>query len=156
MYDSTIDTQKHKMEVAGIMNRIIYALVERWAHHDDSKLESPEKECFDQYTSLLSSTTYGSDEYKVTLSKMHPAVDHHNKCNRHHPEHFENGIAGMDLVDIVEMFCDWVAATRRNKDGNIFKSIEISHKRFGFSEDLKSILMNTADRYASDAILGGK
>jgi hypothetical protein len=35
--------------------------------------------------------------------------------NSHHPEHYGNrGISGMDLFDVVEMMCDWMAAARRN------------------------------------------
>jgi hypothetical protein len=35
-------------------------LLNRAMVHDDSKLESPEKEMFDKYTPLLKETTYGS------------------------------------------------------------------------------------------------
>lgn len=30
----------------------------------------------------------------------------------------------MNLIDIVEMFCDWKAASERQLDGNLLKSIE--------------------------------
>jgi hypothetical protein len=63
--------------------------------------------------------------------------------NRHHPEHFENGIRGMNLIDLIEMFCDWYAATQRHNDGDIIMSIEINQKRFEYSDDIKAILKNT-------------
>jgi len=50
----------------------------------------------------------------------------------------------MNLVDFVEMFLDWRAATERHEDGNIFKSIEINKDRFEISEQLCEILRNTA------------
>ena len=33
--------------------------------------------------------------------------------NRHHPEYYEDGIAGMTLVDLEEMLSDWEAASHR-------------------------------------------
>jgi len=46
---------------------------------------------------------------------MKPAIEHHYKNNRHHPEHFNNGIDEMNLVDLIELLCDWKAASERNK-----------------------------------------
>ena len=53
------------------------------------------------------------------------------------------GIGGMDLIDLCEMLMDWWAATKRHADGDIMKSIEINQKRFGYSEELKQIFINT-------------
>ena len=50
----------------------------------------------------------------------------------------------MNLIDMLEMICDWKAASERHADGDILKSIEINQKRFGYSDDLKNILINTA------------
>jgi hypothetical protein len=46
-------------------------------------------------------------------------------------------------VDLVEMLMDWWAATKRHADGDIMESIEINQKRFGYSDELKSIFINT-------------
>jgi hypothetical protein len=75
---------------------------------------------------------------------MKPALDHHYDLNHHHPEHFLRGIRGMNLIDIIEMLCDWKAATMRHADGNIYKSIEINQERFNYSYELKEILINTS------------
>lgn len=76
---------------------------------------------------------------------MRPALDHHYALNRHHPEHFEDEIKGMNLIDIIEMICDWKAASERHAVGDIHKSIVINQERFGFSDDLKAIFINTVD-----------
>lgn len=65
--------------------------------------------------------------------------------NRHHPEHFVNGMNDMNLIDLIEMICDWKASSERHADGDIYKSIEINQKRFGYSDDVKSLLKNTVD-----------
>lgn len=57
---------------------------------------------------------------------------------------FEPSIDGMSLLDLVEMFCDWKAATERHADGSIAKSIEINRERFKISEQLTGILRNTS------------
>jgi hypothetical protein len=75
------------------------------------------------------------------------ALDHHYKTNRHHPEHFENGIMGMTVIDLCEMLADWKAATLRHDNGDIFKSIDINQIRFGYSDELKQIFINTANQY---------
>ena len=77
------------------------------------------------------------------LAAMKPALDHHYAANSHHPEHYEKGILGMSLLDLIEMLCDWKAATHRHKDGDIRRSIEINQQRFGYSDSLKQIFLNT-------------
>ena len=87
---------------------------------------------------------YGSEEYKESLAGLKPALDHHYAHSRHHPEHFSKGINDMNLVDIMEMLCDWKAAGERQRDGNLLKSIELNAQRFGYDDQLKQIFINTA------------
>lgn len=142
-YDSKKDTTDHILKVIKNCDTFMYALNRQVMKHDASKLETPEKEIFDEYTPKLKDCTYNSKEYKIFLEEMKVALNHHYENNRHHPEHFEKGIQDMDLIDIVEMLMDWWASAERHKDGNIFKSIEINQKRFGYSDDLKNIMLNT-------------
>ncbi|WP_260858005.1 DUF5662 family protein [Bacillus sp. FJAT-22090] len=74
---------------------------------------------------------------------MQVALKHHYENNSHHPEYHQDGIRGMDLLDVVEMFCDWKAATMRHADGDINKSIEINKERFGYSDELAQIFKNS-------------
>jgi hypothetical protein len=137
------ETMKHVNRVQRFVRRLIRELSMRVIWHDSSKFKSPEVEIFARYTPKLKDTTYGSDEYKRFLEEMKPAIEHHYQENRHHPEHFENGIEDMNLIDILEMLCDWRAATERHSDGNIEKSIDINKIRFGLSQQLVKILKNT-------------
>lgn len=54
------------------------------------------------------------------------------------------GIKAMNMIDVLEMLADWKAAGLRHHDGDIFKSIEINQKRYGFSDEIAAILVNTA------------
>lgn len=144
MYDSEKDTREHIEKVRGFLHFCAITLQQRSYSHDESKLCDPEKAIFDEYTPKLAGSTYGSDEYKQFLAEMKPALDHHYAHNSHHPEHYPNGIDGMSLLDVLEMLCDWKAATMRHKDGNLADSLRINKQRFGISDQLASILENTA------------
>lgn len=145
-FDSTKETEAHIQKVSDYLDKCILELSERQASHDWDKIGDPvEKDLFDTYTPKLKNCTYGSDEYKSFLEDLKPALERHYSNNRHHPEHFENGIRGMNLIDLLEMICDWKASSERHVDGNIFNSIELNQRRFGYSDDLKEILKNTVD-----------
>ena len=139
-----VETQKHIENVRKYIRFMIDKIDMRGVKHDASKLEAPEVDIFAEYTPKLSSVPFGSDEYYHNLEQMKPALDHHYAANRHHPEHFVNGISDMTLVDIIEMFCDWKASTLRHNDGNLLKSIETNAERFNMDGQLKQILINTA------------
>lgn len=142
-YDSTTDTLAHIAAVRAHMARFRRHLEQRAEAHDRSKLKSPEKEIFDAVTPKLKGLTYGSNEYTAALAEMGEALEHHYAYNQHHPEHYPNGIDGMTLIDLVEMFCDWKAASERHADGDFAKSLGVNQTRFGISDQLASIFENT-------------
>ena len=144
-YDSRPDTHEHIATVRGLVLGVAADLTERAHRHDRSKLESPEVEVFDRVTPQLAKSTYGSDEYKGFLDDMGEGLKHHYEANDHHPEHFEFGYADMDLIQLTEMLCDWIAATRRHEDGDIRRSIDQNAERFGYSQEIRQLLHNTVD-----------
>lgn len=145
-YDSSGDTRQHIEQVGLLLSTIIGEIKKRALNHDSSKLRNPEKAVFDEFTPLLKQSTYGSPEYQQFLTEMGLALEHHYTANNHHPEHYKNGIDGMDLLDLVEMFADWKAATLRHSNGDLRKSLEINASRFNMSPQLVSVLLNTAQR----------
>jgi hypothetical protein len=158
-YDSTQDTNAHIQSVHDKLTRVNESLCARALAHDRSKLVPPEKDIFDAVTPRLKALTYGSDEYKASLAEMGQALNHHYAHNSHHPEHYAltaggvpnpdelkqgAAIARMSLLDLVEMLCDWKAATERHADGDYGKSLNINRVRFGIDGQLFSILVETA------------
>lgn len=139
------ETLTHINVVRKLLSQVVIELNRRADAHDATKLEPPELPIFVEYTPKLVNCTYGSEEYQTFLKEMQPALAHHYAENRHHPEHFPNGINDMTLVDVIEMVCDWKAATLRNKDGDVSTSIERNKARFGISDQLAKILHNTAE-----------
>ena len=66
---------------------------------------------------------------------------------RRHQLHEVIRLSGMNLIDLIEMFCDWKAATLRHADGDINKSIMINKKRFNISDQVVSIFQNSVDLF---------
>jgi hypothetical protein len=135
----------HSQRVGELIVQVVKEALDRSTCHDRSKTEPPEADA--EFTPKLKTSTYGSDEYKGYLEAMGEGLKHHYEANRHHPEHFENGVNDMTLVDLVEMLADWKAATERHDDGNLAKSLEIQRERFGLSDQLVAILRNTAEHF---------
>ena len=155
MSESKFKTLRHIETVRNYLGSVVKDLLVRAEEHDQSKLQSPEVEIFEEYTPKLRGCTYGSPEYAGYLKEMQVALNHHYYHNKHHPEYYMVGpefngpcvssvLERMTLVDIMEMLCDWKAATLRHADGDIIKSIEINQERFGYSDELAMILRNTA------------
>lgn len=144
VYDSREYVEDHIERVRNRLGQFTYYLVQKGNDHDSSKLEEPEKSIFDEYTPKLQEVEYGSQEYFQYLSEMKIALDSHYTKNKHHPEHFKNGIYDMDLADIVEMLCDWKAANEKKGTIDFIESIRINQLRFNISDQLLQILINTA------------
>jgi hypothetical protein len=123
-YDSTKDTLDHIAKVKARIEEITMRLNIRAIWHDRSKLSEPEKSGYDQLTIKLKDCVYGSDEYKAALEEAKPVIARHYAVNSHHPENYEQGIAGMSLLDIIEMLADWKGASERTKQGSIAQACD--------------------------------
>jgi hypothetical protein len=143
MNDSTQDTLKHMGKVQIRIDQFRDRLLSRGINHDLSKLEEPEKSGYDALVIRLADVPYGSDKYRAALKEAKPTIEHHYAHNTHHPEHWPNGINDMSLLDVVEMLCDWKAASERTKQGSIAQSLTHNKERFGISDQLAAILENT-------------
>jgi len=139
-YDCTKDVLEHRERVTFWLKWLIEVLELRAEVHDESKLHSPEKEVFDEFTPKLKTLEFGSNEYQATLEKMGEGLKHHYSKNPHHPENHEKGIDGMAIWDLVEMLADWVAAASA-KNTNI--DLDYLQKRFNISPQLRNVIENT-------------
>lgn len=140
-YDCTNDVLDHRARVAFWLKFLTSDVLEyRAKHHDESKLCDPEKAIFDEYTPKLKQYEFGSEAYKQALAGMKTGLQHHYNANPHHPEHFADGIDGMNIWDLVEMLADWMAAASVK---NAPMNLEYLKKRFNISDQLLSIIKNT-------------
>lgn len=138
------DIKKHIDSVRGFINQIQRELDKRALLHDASKLEEPELSLYNEWKPKISAIEqefgYGSPQYEEALVELKEVLRYHFAANRHHPEHFEEGVSGMNLVDLVEMFCDWKAASQVY--GTVL-NLDAQKKRFGVSDQLHEIFKNT-------------
>ena len=154
---------QHKFYVSYYCFSFAFRLMYRAVVHDFSKLRPCELDGFTKNIHTLRDTEYGSEDYFKALDAIEESVNHHYLYNRHHPEHFffnddedatisqkvlreRADLSEMNLLDIVEMFCDCAAAVRKNKNGDLLKSMEFNSERFKVSTDLSAILQNTVGK----------
>lgn len=127
------------------IDETIGSLLYSGIHHDESKFGRQEWLHFAKANEgdWLKNSEYGSDEYKAQLKNvLGPGLDHHYASNDHHPEYYGEKGVWIDLIQsraLLEMLCDWYAATKRHKTGNIFKSIRINQERFGYSTEVADL-----------------
>lgn len=143
--NSWMATIDHIKKVQCFITDVIDALNNAAVNHDQSKLEPPEKEILDEMTPKLGATTYGSPEYveMVTTEPMTTFTKHHYAHNRHHAEFHPNGVDDMNLIDVVEMLCDWKAASLRHDDGDVRASIDYNEGKYKIDPQLAKIFRNT-------------
>jgi hypothetical protein len=147
-FDSTPDTLRHSLRVAELMGELIKELLDRSIRHDLSKTREPERVVYDDVVPRLRAAAYGSPEYQTLVDAMGEGLRHHYAHNRHHPEHFPDGVNGMTLVDLVEMLADWKAATERTSPlGDLADSLPVNAERFAIARQLMEILENTARHF---------
>lgn len=149
--DYVIETMEHKKQVAFYLQKIANELFTRAIVHDNSKFSPNERPLYEMMTPLLKTLEYGTEEYKASLKELGPALAHHYANNRHHPEFHPDGIMNMNLVDLIEMLCDWMAAVKRTKNGNIAESLVKNKERFRIGTSLFLALANTVDDILEDA-----
>ncbi len=137
----------HIGRVGDNMTCISQNIMQRGIVHDKSKLEDFELPYHKELIEEFGKHPFGSVGYDETKKKLGPAINHHFKHNRHHPEHFVDGIEGMNLLDLIEMLCDWKAATQNHPTvpGNMHRSMELGIKRYNISPQLARILYNTVN-----------
>lgn len=140
-------TRKHIAEVQRNCNQFATRLIDRGMLHDESKFDKTELESLQLLQNVIDvegQVPYGSKEYKERSEKyLKSMLKHHYENNRHHPEHFQNGVEGMNLLDFVEMIMDWRAASIR--DGSEVCNLTLSFDKYKIPFMLQEIVRNYFD-----------
>lgn len=134
----------HNQSVKLGLQRVCDILEAKGLIHDEDKFFEDEFELFYQATDKFAQTDFGSSEYHEALSLIQPALKLHYARNSHHPDHYENGVNGMNLLDMIEMLIDWKKASCAYGKTSFQESMEINKKRFKIDEQTFGILLNTA------------
>ena len=131
---------KHKIYVFWFLLKIAARLVWRGLVHDMSKFGWTEFYLIIPALPPDRAIPFNTPEYQTFLDKAKPAIDHHYAMNTHHPEHYGD-YKKMSMLDLVEMACDWRAASMRKFGGGDFeKSFEQCQTRFGITDETMTFL----------------
>lgn len=125
---------KHQGLVRAHMGKLAQNLGNHALGHDLSKLGLDEFGGFVAVNRTAREHPYSSEEYKASL-KGNAVIDLHFSRNRHHPEFHENGVADMGLLDIIEMVCDWKAASETYGMTSFQDAMQTQVKRFGLTAE---------------------
>lgn len=135
-------TLEHINQVKSKMEFFASVLATRGTSHDSSKLIEPEYSgwlAMDQEPRYL----YGSEKYYDKINRYKEVLEHHYSLNSHHPEHFENPSTQMDLVDLIEMLCDWFSYSNNISWLEGYNTINFQCARFGLNDTIRYLLLNT-------------
>jgi hypothetical protein len=109
----------HRGYLTEAMGVLVAALQRRMAVHDLSKLRDDEFVGFSRINAAARIQKFGSPEYAEGMRREKPTIDQHFARNRHHAEYFtlfDAGGESMNVLDIIEMVCDWWAASKGYSD----------------------------------------
>lgn len=141
--DSRPSTYEHVADVQALLLGISAELARRAMVHDASKLQSTERAAWDVMRPAVDAAEHDSPEYHALLAEMQPTLDHHFARNSHHPEHHAAGILGMDMLDLIEMVCDWIAASRRDGKALVPYIRGGASRRFEIPEALAELMVRS-------------
>lgn len=136
----------HKNAVRKRLTYLANQLLERAEHHDDSKLKFPEILWLSEMDKEPR-YPYGTPEYADKKKRWKELFEHHYKYNRHHPEHFVNGVEGMSLTDLCEYLIDISSYQNVMHPEQVMELLNGQAERFKLSEQLNQILKNTLLEY---------
>jgi Family of unknown function (DUF5662) len=105
----------HARRVRGHLQEAMEQLAQRGANHDASKVFQPEADTFCKWRPIMNAMASANldmndPQWAEVRKEMGAGLERHYANNRHHPEHFANGIEDMGIFDLIEMVCDWKAS----------------------------------------------
>lgn len=128
---------QHRNLVSNVLKCVVSDLLRRAMMHDSSKFSDEEQLLLNNHRVDITDPNYSE-----VLRQLAEVLKHHYANNDHHPEHFKDGIVGMNLIQLVEMVADWQSCCKMNGT-NIEEMLKIQKIRFNISEDLLNIIRNT-------------
>lgn len=146
-HTAEIITRRHMQRVSALLNGAATVILARASLHDRSKLEAVEMEPLQRlqdHVAVHGQAPFGTPDYAAQAAILGDMLAHHYANNSHHPEHYPDGVAGMDLFDLIEMFFDWKAASERG--GEPAMNLSFTTEKYQISPMLEAILRNTATR----------
>ena len=135
---------EHQQKVGAVMQKVISELMDRALKHDDSKFTTQQLRdnlvtLPDKWGIQAEGHGYHSPEQEEHRKRFAPEIHRHRSAHPHHPEHFGNDVNKMNLIDLMEMLCDWYASAP-----DIDQSIDENSCDYKIDPHITQILKNTA------------
>lgn len=127
---------RHRDNIRTALKNVSQRLEKRGLRHDLSKFKEDEAEGFVRINKTARNYEYGSDEYEESMAKEkgeNGCITLHFSRNRHHPDYHES-TSDMSFIDIVEMVCDWWAATQTYGTNTLEEKLPELKKQGDFTE----------------------
>ena len=140
--------REHNRSVGQQVIQVCNQLIDRALIHDDSIFTDEDlKLVIQEKKELMDLVAQGysrnSPQQQNHRKKWKPLLgEKHYSLNRHHIQYHDGGINGMNLIDLIEMLCDWYVATKEN-NRDIDKSIRENVQEHKIDSQLSRILKNT-------------
>ena len=138
--------ESHISRVQKWISKFSGILFVRGLNHDKSKLIEPE---FSLWKKMDEEPRYpyGTKEYQEKIERHKKVFEHHYRYNRHHPEHWYGFYSEMDLIDIIEMLCDWLGYKEDITLPEAEELVKQQCKRYKFNKTFESLIFNTLKNY---------
>lgn len=131
----------HRLYLFIYMTKLALKIFWRGVIHDRDKFHSVQIKAAMKANHLLKGLKFGTPEYKKVMNSVGFSVKYHQSRNSHHPEHY-GSYGCMSLLDLIEMFLDWQAATNAYKnrmEGKMNEVLSIQKERYGLSDEVIKI-----------------
>ncbi|MGH7274768.1 MAG: DUF5662 family protein [Nitrospiria bacterium] len=123
---------RHQTLVRRNLSKLAKALEARALIHDMSKLELDELAGFVEIQQIARNHKIDSPEYKASLAARLP-------------EYYPDGIRDMSLLDLIEMVCDWEAASKTYGKTSLAESLPIQKERFKVTDEQYHLIQLIAE-----------
>ena len=124
------------------LSTVARELISRGRHHDNSTLGSPELEIYHRHFNEYRMYKFGDPRRDEVMNHMAEAIGHHFQYNDHHPEHFDNGINDMNLIQLMQ-FTAAIMSWSEQEQVDIFELLPIIRDKCGMSDQVYQLIQNT-------------
>ena len=124
------------------LSTVARELISRGRTHDNSALGSPEIEVYHRFFSEYRKYKIGDPRKDEVFAQMAEAIGHHFQYNDHHPEHFENGINDMDLIQLMQFTAD-IMSWSEQEQVDIFEILPMIRDKCGMVDQVYNLICNT-------------
>ena len=135
---------EHKHIVSNLLSRCAEQLLERGMNHDAGKISKIERDnCVVPVWEIHQGVVkFGSDRHKELIRQLGVGWEHHKQHNDHHVT-IERPICSMDLFQILEMVCDWIAVASVAGNDPVMALDQMIEDGHPIQEQIELVIRNT-------------